>query len=231
MADLLMAANGDLGKEPKAVLQEAWLCKHKEQMDSGFIYPAFLETNIPPIFVKLMKGGSQPVGLSLNEIVQLGNQVQFSHLSSTAVQNWVKRDVKELIGTPRQGKKYAVEQAATLFIVEDLKASLDFDSIRRILKLVFNNPSDHSDDIVDPLQLYAAYGAIFDELVHLEYENIEKLVQERVRMKLRIFPSLSMENQKMVEHVMATAVFTVFSARYQSLVKKHLTATLFLQGF
>ncbi len=178
-----------------------------------------------------MKGGCKPLGLSLNEIVQLGNQVQFSHLSPTAVQNWVKRDVKDLIGTPRQGKKYTVEQAATLFIVEDLKASLDFDSIRRILKLVFNNPSDHSDDIVDPLELYSAYGAIFDEIVQLEDGNIEKLVQDKAHLKLSRFPGLNLEERKMVEHVMATAVFTVFTARYQSFVKKHLTATLFLQGF
>ena len=86
MADFLMAANGAFNREPKAVLQQAWLCRHQDQMESDHIYPACLDTNIPPIFVKLMKGGSKPLGLSLNEIVQLGNQVQFSHLSPTAVQ-------------------------------------------------------------------------------------------------------------------------------------------------
>ena len=39
------------------------------------------------------------------------------------MQNWVKRDIKEMIGSP-QKKKYSIEQAALLFIVEDLKQHL-----------------------------------------------------------------------------------------------------------
>ena len=40
------------------------------------------------------------------------------------MQNWVKRDIKEMIGSPQKGKKYSIEQAALLFIVEDLKQHL-----------------------------------------------------------------------------------------------------------
>jgi hypothetical protein len=237
MAEFLMSLKGSATTAPKRVLQEAWVSAHPKELNKGKTLPAFIDTQIPPIFEKLIKAEKNQVAFSLNEIVQLGNQIKFSHLSSTTVQNWVKRDVKELIGTPQHGKKYTIEQAATLFIVEDLKASLDFDSIRKILKLVFNNPADRSDDIVDPLHLYAAYASIFDKLQHHSCEGegqphklrIEQKIQKAAAEQLHIFTELDDEQKEMVLNVMVTAALTVFSAYYQSLVKKYMTATLFLQ--
>ncbi len=43
-------------------------------------------------------------GLSTNEIVELGNLCELTSLKSTAIQNWVKRDIKDLIGHPELGK-------------------------------------------------------------------------------------------------------------------------------
>ena len=80
------------------------------------------------------------------------------------MQNWVKRDIKEMIGSPQKGKKYSIEQAALLFIVEDLKTALDFESIRKLLRLIVNDPADRSDDLINPVHLYGAYSSLFEEL-------------------------------------------------------------------
>ncbi len=238
MAEFLLALKGASAKAPKRVLQEAWANAHTKELIEGKTLPAFIDTQIPPIFEKFIKVEKHCVGFSLNEIVQLGNQIEFSHLSSTTVQNWVKRDVKELIGTPQHGKKYTIEQAATLFIVEDLKASLDFDSIRKILKLIFNNPADRSDDMVDPLYLYSAYAAIFDKLQHescggegrFQRLAMEKRIQESAWEHVDQFPSLEDGQKEIVQNVLVTAALTVFCAHYQTLAKKYMTATLFLEG-
>ncbi len=74
-------------------------------------------------------------GLSTNEIVELGNLCELTSLKSTAIQNWVKRDIKDLIGHPELGKKYSIEQAVILLIVRDLKSIYDFEHIRAILKV------------------------------------------------------------------------------------------------
>ena len=61
-------------------------------------------------------------------------------------------------------KKYSIEQAALLFIVEDLKTALDFESIRKLLRLIVNDPADRSDDLINPVHLYGAYSSLFEEL-------------------------------------------------------------------
>ncbi len=61
-------------------------------------------------------------------------------------------------------EKYSIEQAALLFIVEDLKTALDFESIRKLLRLIVNDPADRSDDLINPVHLYVAYSSLFEEL-------------------------------------------------------------------
>nr|WP_239094209.1 DUF1836 domain-containing protein [Bacillus sp. B15-48] len=237
MADFLLALNKEGDQMPKTILQKAWAETHNENLKDGSFFSAFIETEIPLIFIKLIKLEKHQIGFSINEIVQLGNQIEFSNLSSTTVQNWVKRDVKELIGPPQLGKKYTIDQVATLFIVEDLKACLDFDSIRKTLRLIFNNPTDRSDDVVGPLHFYRAYAAVFEKLHRCRpnvnmplYAQIEQYVQEGAREQVELLKDVKDEQKDIVMNVLLTTTFTVFAAYYQTLTQKYVTATIFLQG-
>ncbi|AND38436.1 DUF1836 domain-containing protein [Cytobacillus pseudoceanisediminis] len=233
MADFLLSLKGEGGHSPKQILQQAWGAAHEKK---GISTEAFLDTKMPAIFEKLLRADLQKIGFSINEIVALGNQIEFTHLSSTAVQNWVKRDVKDLIGSPQLGKKYSADQAAMLFIVEDLKATLDFDSIRKILALLFNDLDDRTDDLIGPIPFYSAYAAIFEK-VHQHngaeksiYDQTEQCIKKEALKTMESFQDFT-ENQKdIVSNILVTASLTVLSAYYKSLTKKYVTATLFLNG-
>ncbi|MBD1380340.1 DUF1836 domain-containing protein [Bacillus sp. IB182487] len=118
-----------------------------------------------PDFLKryLKKRVKKEYGLSTNEIVKLGNLCELTSFKSTAIQNWIKRDIKELIGPPALGKKYSIEQAAILLIVRDLKTVYDFETIRYVLKALFNTLSDRSDDLISPIKFYEAYARILQD--------------------------------------------------------------------
>ncbi|WP_020431064.1 DUF1836 domain-containing protein, partial [Paenibacillus riograndensis] len=131
MSELLLSLNSTIERKPLHILQDAWSKFHYEEVEKGASLPAFLSTEIPPILQKLIKG-SPVKGLSLGEIATLGHLIEYSTLSATSMQNWVKRDFKEYLGSPREGKKYSVNQAALLFMIDDLKAALDFGSIRQL---------------------------------------------------------------------------------------------------
>jgi hypothetical protein len=231
MAEFLFSLNGTGKKSPKEVLEEARASINSkvvlagESKDSG--------TDMPPIFEKLLKTTSPIIGFSINQIVELGNRIEFTHLSPTAVQNWVKREVKQLIGSPQLGKKYTVEQAATLFIVEDLKASLDFDSIGKILALLFNNPEDREDDVIDPLRFYHAYATLFGKAYHQnlagenKHQNMDQFIQKEAWSLVETFEDLNAEQKEMVSSILLTTTLSVLSAYYKSLTKKYFTATLF----
>ncbi|WP_066174322.1 DUF1836 domain-containing protein [Bacillus marinisedimentorum] len=180
----------------------------------------------PEIIQKLIKRIDRPeVGFSLNEIVALGNLLEFTKLSHGAVQNWVKRDVKELIGSPLLGKKYTVEQAATLFIVEDLKHSLGFESIRSILQLVFNNPEDRSDDIIDPVDLFFAYASLFDRMQLAFRDGMDQglglngTAQQWIETEAAAFAikyeTISKSEKQAIRTVISICLFSVQSAWFQ----------------
>lgn len=234
IADLLLALKSQNDKQANAILQDAWAQSTHTVIESEF----------PPIFNKILKNKKEEIGFSMNEIVSLGNFIEFTNLTSTAVQNWVKRDVKELIGSPQLGKKYTVDQAAILLIVEDLRASLDFESIRKILKFVFNDPIDRTDDVIDPLDFYSAYASIFEKLHHdlkikenIENANfedpsinghIEHFIQEEVKQVLETFRGLTVEQTGVIENVIIMAVLSLQSAFYQAVTKRYLNKTLLL---
>lgn len=150
-------------KEGK-VLLEAWKEKQGEKADGYSLFSTYVSSYLPPIYEKLIRTNKKEIGLSINEIVALGNQIEYSTFSTTAVQNWVKRDMKELIGSPQLGKKYSIDQAAILYIVEDLKTVLDFESICNLLKINFTNIEDRNDDVINPLHFYSIYASVFEEL-------------------------------------------------------------------
>ncbi|TLS37157.1 DUF1836 domain-containing protein [Pseudalkalibacillus caeni] len=240
LAELLLALRGDIKKSPLNVLQEAWASSHQEELDKNKALTALIGTEMPSIFQKLIKVDRKKVGFSINEIVALGNQIEYTHLSSSAVQNWVKRDVKALIGSPQLGKKYTLEQSTILFIVEDLKSSLDFHSISKILTMIFRNPADRSDDIIDPIILYNGYAAIFEKIHHTiikindgnhplnnQIENFIKAESEKFIQNLTM---LSSEDQKVVLNTLIITCLSVQTTYYQSTTNRHLNAALFSYG-
>jgi hypothetical protein len=225
MADLLHAIIQSKAGEVQSILEKAWQLKRED---------AFV---LPEIFEKVMKSSKKgPIGLSINEIVMLGNHIEFTHLSSSAVQNWIKRDMRELIGSPQHGKKYTLEQAAILLIVEDLKASLDFDSIRKVLNLIFNNPADRSDDLIDPVHFYLAYATVFEKLHHEHiqwnqtivpiHEKINQFICNEAEILINTFTFLNETEKEIVQTMIITAVNTVISAYYQHITKSNLTKIL-----
>jgi hypothetical protein len=234
MADLLSSLKSQSDSTPLQVLQDAWPITHKDEMNP------FISSGFPSIFEKILKRKKSEFGFSLNEIVSLANQIEYTTLSSSAVQNWVKRDIKELVGSPLLGKKYTVEQAATLLIVKDLKASLDFESIRKILTLVFNNPEDRSDDIIDPIDLYSAYSSVFDKVHHQPVPQVknagsmndwmDQFIKDECDAILPTFKNLNEENLTIVLNVLLVTALTVQAAYYQSATKRYTQAALFLQG-
>ncbi len=235
MAELLFALRGEGEKIPKAVLQEAWKSGHLTNI-YGKKLEIFIETDMPAVFEKIMRQTPPVPGFSVNEIVSLGNQIEYTNLSSTAVQNWVKREMRELVGTPQAGKKYTIDQAAILFIVEDLKSALDFGSIRKILTLLFNNPEDRTDDVIDPIIFYAGYAGIFEK-VHPQ-KLAEGTAQFQVEQEIRResasivegYTNLTGPQREIVSNVLTTAALTVLSAYYKTLTRKYVSATLFLNG-
>ncbi|MGF9710697.1 MULTISPECIES: DUF1836 domain-containing protein [Paenibacillus] len=246
MAALLMSLQGISCKTPLAVLQEAWVKSHRAEIQGGKSFGAFISTSLPPIFEKIIKTKVQNDGFSLTEIVSLGNQIEYTHFSITTVQNWVKRDFKDLIGSPQVGKKYSIKQTAVLFIIDDLKATLDFESIRKLLTLLFQSPDEDSDDLISPLQLYALYSSIFEEMdqnndqvLDLSGHDIgrrnhdhmlEQLIKQRADDFTDSLDGLSEEQKEAVSNTIFIAMVSVQTTYFQSLARRFLNATLFLQN-
>lgn len=245
MSQLLHSLTGQLQKAPKTILQEAWAKSHKDVIEGGKSLGAFISTSIPPIFEKMMNMNASDPGLSLNDIVALGSQIEYNHFAITAVQNWVKRDLKEIIGSPRIGKKYSIEQAAILFIIEDLRAALDLESIRKLLLLIFHDFDDQANDLISPLDLYAGYSGIFEELdqnndqvLDLQAGQIgrdnkhdhlmEALIKKRADEFAHRLQGLNPEQREAVSNTIVIAMLSVQTTYFQTLAKRFLNATLFL---
>ncbi|MFD3449772.1 DUF1836 domain-containing protein [Microbacteriaceae bacterium 4G12] len=242
MADLLLSLKGWNTKTPLAILQEAWIKTHKEDVQNKKSVSAFLTIALAPIFEKILKITSIDTGLSLNEIVALGNQIENTNFSITALQNWVKRDIKEMIGSPQKGKKYSIEQTALLFIVEDLKTALDFESIRKLLKLIVNDPANQHDDLINPVRLYAAYSSLFETLNEHgiqqgtegvpgnTIQTIELAIEQKATELVATFPNLNSEQQEAIRNAIVIATLSVHTAYFQMFARRYLSATLFLQN-
>jgi Domain of unknown function (DUF1836) len=238
MSMLLLSLKGWNDKKPLTILQEVWAKSHQKDIESGQSVTAFITTALPPIFEKIIKIEETDLGFSLNEIVALGNQIENTNFSITAMQNWVKRDIKEMVGSPQRGKKYSIEQIAILFIVEDLKTALDFESIRKLLALIVNDPADRSDDLINPVHLYATYSSLFEELNKQENTSLqssdtihtmEEIIKERADELAGNFMQVSNEQREAIRNVIIIATLSVYTAYVQRLAKRYVSATLFLQ--
>jgi hypothetical protein len=243
MACLLLALDGKLEQKPLQVLQTAWSKAHRNDLEKGAGLPAFLSTVLPPVIEKLIKG-NELKGFSLHEIAALGQLIEYSNLSITSMQNWVKRDFKPYFNCPKAGKKYSLNQAALLFIIDDLKSNLDFESIRKLFEMVFKNPEDDSDNLVGPIELYKSYTSMFEELDanndqlldisgHLK-ENLHQdlLTENVIRSSANQFasrlPNLSNKQREVVRNILLVAVISIQTSYFHSLSRRYCNATLFL---
>lgn len=246
MASLLLALRGKTGKSALVVLQDAWSKSHKRHIQHGKSFDAFISTSLPPIFEKIIKFDKDNAGLSLNDIVSLGNQIEYTNFSVTSIQNWVKRDVKDVVGGPKVGKRYSIEQTAVLFLVDDLKTSLDFESIRKLLTMIFKDPHDDADDLISPTDLYAAYASMFEdldgnndqvldvsghELGLLNHDHmLEGLIKKRAEQYVRNRDDLDDKQKEAVSNVLVIAMVCVQTAYFQTMARKVMNATLFLNN-
>lgn len=243
MARLLLALNGDNDVNPLQVLQNAWAKNHQDDMRNGKALPAFLSTFLPPVVEKMIKG-THVKGFSLQEIAALGRLIEYSSLSITAMQNWVKRDFKEYFDSPKVGKKYSINQAALLFIIDDLKGNLDFDSIRKLFCIIFNNPEDECDDLIKPVNLYEAYAALFEQLdanndqlmdtagfvsdskkQDFVTENIVLSAANQCAAKL---PELTGKQREAIRNFLFIAAISIQTAYFHSVSRRYFNATMFL---
>jgi hypothetical protein len=245
MSALLQSLKGAADKTPLATLQEAWVKSHKSDIEHGKSLGAFISTSLPPIFEKIIKMKQTGEGFSLTDVVSLGNQIEYTHFSVTSVQNWVKRDFKDLIGPPRIGKKYSLDQTALLFIIDDLKATLDFESIRKLLTLVFNDRQDDAYSLIGPLALFTAYSSLFEELdqnndqvldltghesgIRNHDHMLENLIKKRADVFAGTLEGLNGEQKEAISNTIFIAMVSVQTSYFQSLAKRFLNATLFLQ--
>ncbi|WP_128755829.1 DUF1836 domain-containing protein [Bacillus sp. LL01] len=157
----------------------------------------------------LLKKGKEEVGLTMSNIVWLGNQLESTDYTEHALKNWVKREIKEYIGAPQVGRKYSIDQVALLFIVKDLKVLLDFEAIRKVLGSIFNNPVEREDDIISPVQFYRAYGGMYENLINqtelLSEDNIKKEIQHF----LQKHDAFSTEDKGKISDAMMVATLAV----------------------
>lgn len=243
MAIILLSLKGRATCSPLTVLQEAWKKNHQADMEHGTSLAAFLSTHLPPVLEKMIKH-NRVEGFSLQDIVSLGNQIEYTNMSITSMQNWVKRDFKDFLGSPKVGKKYSVDQAAMLFIIDDLKNCLDFDSIRKLFEIIFQRPEDEDDDLLAPADLYATYSRLFEELDAnndqlLDVQghgagkrNHDALTESTIRQKADQFACsldhLNPQQKEAVRNLLIISMVAVQTAYFHSLARRYLNATLFL---
>ena len=190
------------------------------------------ELKIPSFFEKLERRKQKSEhGLSTNEIVELGNLCELTSLKSTAIQNWIKRDIKDMIGHPELGKKYSIDQVVILLIVRDLKSVFDFDTIRMILSALFNTITDRTDDIISPIRFYEAYAHVLDFIYHhtqfpLKETNLREITEEQTDKLHNEFTELTKSQWNLIKGIISSTVFSVFTSHLQSTAQEMMYNTL-----
>ncbi|GLF92399.1 hypothetical protein Saga11_36580 [Bacillus safensis] len=193
------------------------------------------ELKIPSFFEKLERRKQKSEhGLSTNEIVELGNLCELTSLKSTAIQNWIKRDIKDMIGHPELGKKYSIDQVVILLIVRDLKSVFDFDTIRLILSALFNTITDRTDDIISPIRFYEAYAHILDFIYHhtqfpLKETNLREMTEVQTDKLHEEFTELTKNQWNLIKGIISSTVFSVFTSHLQSTAQEMMFNTLQLK--
>lgn len=225
LAHVLLSLGGMGEKSPSDILFGAWM-RADGNADPERLPPGPL----PSIAEKLMRCGVRK-GFSLHEISDLGKLLEFSTLSASAMQNWVKRDFKPYFECPGAGKKYSLDQTALLLMIDDLKANLDFDSIRRLFAIMFQSAG------LSPLSVFAFYSGMYEELNRqqawdsLNTELLEKTVREQAAQTANTVPDLTADQREAVRNFLFVAVISVQAAKLQALARRYCQATLYRRNF
>ncbi|WP_312855429.1 DUF1836 domain-containing protein [Litoribacterium kuwaitense] len=120
---------------------------------------------------KMLSDDSAEIGLSITEIVLIGNMIRDAEMKETSVRNWLKRDAKALVGAPVHGRKYAIDQAVLLLMIEDMHGVLDLATVCQILENVFNQLDDRNDDLLSPKLFYQRYAQTFLQAADIQKET------------------------------------------------------------
>lgn len=241
MADLMLSLNGQLEKSPLVIIQDTWRIQHESDLEQGKSMSAFLATALPPLIEKMIKSDIKPA-FSLSDIVALGTQIEFTQFSVTSIQNWVKRDFKELIGLPEDGKKYSLQQVALFFIIEDLRSSLDYDSMRKLFDILFSSSSSRGKQTITPLEFYSVYAELY-EVLDARYRNYTGNSQDFIskwdhmldeaahEYAVNRCPLADAKEQEMLKNAIHVAIIAVHSSSFNSLARRYVNGMVFLHNF
>lgn len=225
----LHTLTSELDEERMNILQKAWNTFHRNKGQQEAILSDYLATEVPPMLPKIIKAQSIK-GLSIGEIAALGHLIEYSTISVAAMQNWVKRDFKDYLGSPREGKKYSIDQAILLLMIDDLKATLDFESIRKLFDRLFLTACDGG-SLIEPAQLYFAYAELFEKSKRMGSDkSLEELVIEACNEGIiKQLAALDKSQQEAVRNLLLIAVLSVQTSYYQSLARQYLNTALIVE--
>lgn len=231
---LLLAIASGTQSQPADIMQRAWAARSQKKRSGESV----LSEPLPPIAMKLMKSDGRK-GLSLHEIAELGQLIEFASPSATSMQNWVKRDFKSLFVCPQAGKKYSPAQAALLYMIDDLKASLDFESIRSLFVILFGKleggGGSSQKPVIGPVELYICYAELYEEIKALTRygarsgSQLEELVRLRADKTASALVQGTGLSREALRNFLLVAVISVQSAYCQALARRYSEATLFLE--
>lgn len=241
MATLLLSLQVGATKSPRTVIQDIWRANHERELAHGSSMSAFVSTSLPPIIEKMIKSDNRPT-FSLHDIVSLGSQIEYTHFSITSVQNWVKRDFKEFIGHAEEGKKYSLQQVALFFIIEDLRSTLDYDTMRKFFQIVFHGSGEENQDfhLIHPLDFYSSYAELFEQLDE-RYRNYmgertdfvykwDQMINDVAKDYVSDKAELSDEQREALQTAIHVALTSVHTSCFQSLSRRYVHGMLFLHS-
>ncbi|REK76212.1 DUF1836 domain-containing protein [Paenibacillus paeoniae] len=231
LAHVLRSLEERGGKKPSDILRHAWM-----RNESGTEHGNLTGSPLPPIAEKLMRC-SERRGFSLHEIADLGHLLDFSTLSVTSMQNWVKRDFKLYFHCPHAGKKYSLDQTALLLMIDDLKANLDFETIRRLFAMLFRECDESGKPGpagITPLVLFDRYTDLFHLLDQrklwdtMNGAQLEQTVWKEAAKSAETMTVLSAEQKAALHHMLFVAVISIQAARLQALARRYCHAALYM---
>ncbi|HEY2492947.1 MAG TPA: DUF1836 domain-containing protein [Paenibacillus sp.] len=239
MATLLLSLQAGATNSPRTVIQDIWRANHKQGFAQGTSMSAFISTALPPIIEKMIKTDTHPA-FSLHDIVSLGSQIEYTYFSITSVQNWVKRDFKHVIGHAEEGKKYSLQQAALFFIIEDLRSTLDYDTMRKFFQILFQGQDNQDTLLIHPLDFYSSYAELFEELDE-RYRNYrgdrtdfvykwDQMINEVAKDYVAHKAELSDEQRETLQTAIHVALTSVHTSCFQSLSRRYVHGMVFLHN-
>ncbi|WP_099363613.1 DUF1836 domain-containing protein [Fredinandcohnia onubensis] len=137
----------------------------------------------PNIYDDLLFNHSDIPRFSLKEIEALLEGTYMKKVTATTVQNWIQKEFKELVGGPEIGRKYSLRQTAYILLIDDLRASLSFPEIKKILEILKEIEStEHSFSIFKLMKLYTNFIdknlLVYGKLKNNQYLESDEIQQQ-----------------------------------------------------